>query len=54
VHKVIVILIQVGQRQLVLVEGCSKRSKLHLAGRNDSNTKVSFSGWQIGFSLYLF
>ncbi|KAK9738028.1 Radical SAM superfamily [Popillia japonica] len=33
---------KIGQLQLVLVEGYSKRSKLHLAGRNDANIKVIF------------
>lgn len=33
---------QVGRHQIVLVEGSSKRSSLHLAGRNDHNTKVIF------------
>ncbi|XP_054269512.1 CDK5RAP1-like protein [Macrosteles quadrilineatus] len=31
---------QIGSVQLILVEGDSKRSKEHLAGRNDGNTKV--------------
>uniref|UniRef100_A0A1B6FBU2 CDK5RAP1-like protein n=1 Tax=Cuerna arida TaxID=1464854 RepID=A0A1B6FBU2_9HEMI len=31
---------QIGSTQLILVEGESKRSKEHLAGRNDGNTKV--------------
>lgn len=31
---------QIGSRQLVLVEGHSKRSMLDLVGRNDNNTKV--------------
>lgn len=33
---------QIGQLQLVLVEGFSRRSSLYLAGRNDSNIKVIF------------
>ncbi|XP_076371810.1 mitochondrial tRNA methylthiotransferase CDK5RAP1 [Tachypleus tridentatus] len=33
---------QIGQQQLVLVEGKSKRSNHYLAGRNDRNTKVIF------------
>lgn len=33
---------QIGRQHLVLVEGTSKRSDLHLAGRNDGNTKVIF------------
>ncbi|KAF2350136.1 Methylthiotransferase [Trinorchestia longiramus] len=33
---------QVGVRQVVLVEGVSKRSHQHLAARNDFNTKVIF------------
>ncbi|CAL4233474.1 unnamed protein product [Meganyctiphanes norvegica] len=31
---------QIGSRQLVLIEGHSKRSALDLVGRNDNNTKV--------------
>ena len=31
---------QIGQIQLILVEGVSKRSERDLAGRNDRNTKV--------------
>lgn len=38
---------QIGQHQLVLVEGKSKRSDLHLAGRNDGNTKVIFPDVEI-------
>lgn len=38
---------KIGQLQLVLVEGSSKRSKLHLAGRNDANTKVIFPTGEI-------
>lgn len=34
--------VQIGQLQLVLVEGFSKKSNLHLVGRNDGNTKVIF------------
>lgn len=34
--------LQIGQRHLILVEGRSKRSGLHLAGRNDANIKVIF------------
>lgn len=33
---------KIGQLQLVLVENKSKRSNLHLAGRNDANVKVIF------------
>ncbi|XP_013788427.1 CDK5 regulatory subunit-associated protein 1-like [Limulus polyphemus] len=33
---------QIGKRQLVLVEGKSKKSDRYLAGRNDRNTKVIF------------
>ncbi|KAG7171201.1 CDK5RAP1-like protein [Homarus americanus] len=33
---------QVGQQQLILVEGASKRSNLDLVGRNDGNTRVIF------------
>nr|XP_045603338.1 mitochondrial tRNA methylthiotransferase CDK5RAP1-like [Procambarus clarkii] len=33
---------QVGQQQLVLVEGASKRSHMELVGRNDGNTRVIF------------
>lgn len=33
---------QVGQQQLVLVEGRSKRSKREFVGRNDGNTRVIF------------
>lgn len=38
---------QIGQTQLVLVEGQSKRSKLHLQGRNDGNIKVIFPAGEI-------
>ncbi|XP_071543624.1 mitochondrial tRNA methylthiotransferase CDK5RAP1 [Panulirus ornatus] len=38
---------QIGQQQLVLVEGTSKRSSLHLVGRNDSNTRVIFPDVEI-------
>ncbi|XP_068212269.1 mitochondrial tRNA methylthiotransferase CDK5RAP1-like [Palaemon carinicauda] len=38
---------QIGQQQLVLVEGTSKRSNLHLAGRNDGNTKVIFPNIEV-------
>uniref|UniRef100_A0A0L8I2G6 TRAM domain-containing protein n=1 Tax=Octopus bimaculoides TaxID=37653 RepID=A0A0L8I2G6_OCTBM len=31
---------QIGQLQIVLISGMSKRSQLDLAGRNDGNTKV--------------
>ncbi|KAK4319104.1 hypothetical protein Pmani_009937 [Petrolisthes manimaculis] len=33
---------QVGQQQVVLVEGTSKRAKTDLVGRNDANTRVIF------------
>lgn len=33
---------QIGQLQLILVEGFSKKSNLHMVGRNDGNTKVIF------------
>ncbi|KRT81134.1 hypothetical protein AMK59_5777, partial [Oryctes borbonicus] len=38
---------KIGQLQLLLVEGRSKRSKLHLAGRNDANIKVIFPNGEI-------
>lgn len=38
---------QIGQIQLVLVQGPSKRSPLDLAGRNDGNTKVIFPQTEI-------
>lgn len=38
---------QVGQQQLVLVEGTSKRSKLHLVGRNDGNTRIIFPNVEV-------
>lgn len=38
---------QVGQQQLVLVEGTSKRSDLQLVGRNDGNTRVIFPNVEI-------
>ncbi|KAK8389788.1 hypothetical protein O3P69_009055 [Scylla paramamosain] len=39
--------VQIGQQQLVLVEGTSKRSKLHLVGRNDGNTRVIFPNVEV-------
>lgn len=42
-------LFQVGQQQLVLVEGRSKRSKREFVGRNDGNTRVS--SWQYTSAL---
>ncbi|GAB6026727.1 CDK5 regulatory subunit associated protein 1 [Chamberlinius hualienensis] len=38
---------KINTRQLVLVEGPSKRSKANLSGRNDQNTKVIFPGCEI-------
>lgn len=35
---------QIGQTQLVLIEGHSKRSTDHLVGRNDQNVKVIVPG----------
>ena len=41
---------KVGQLQLVLVEGFSRRSKSHLVGRNDNNIKVIFSDDEIFYN----
>ncbi|KAF2883337.1 hypothetical protein ILUMI_22839 [Ignelater luminosus] len=38
---------QIGQLQLILVEGKSKRSDTHLQGRNDANIKVIFPTGEI-------
>ncbi|ESO89975.1 hypothetical protein LOTGIDRAFT_178952 [Lottia gigantea] len=38
---------QIGQEQLVLVEGISKRSESDLYGRNDRNTKVIFPNVEV-------
>lgn len=38
---------QIGQLQLILVEGKSKRSDTHLQGRNDANIKVIFPAGEI-------
>ncbi|KAK7872978.1 hypothetical protein R5R35_004282 [Gryllus longicercus] len=38
---------QIGRRQLILVEGRSKRSDQFLAGRNDGNTKVIIPAYSV-------
>ncbi|KDR12757.1 CDK5 regulatory subunit-associated protein 1, partial [Zootermopsis nevadensis] len=43
---------QIGQQQLVLVEGPSKRSMKDVVGRNDGNTKVIFPAVEIPDSEY--
>ncbi|RZC42590.1 UPF0004, Radical SAM, and/or TRAM domain containing protein [Asbolus verrucosus] len=39
--------VQIGRLQLILIEGHSKRSKSHLAGRNDQNIKVILPAGEI-------
>ncbi|XP_063227812.1 CDK5RAP1-like protein [Bacillus rossius redtenbacheri] len=38
---------KIGSLELVLIEGLSKRSNLHMAGRNDGNTKVILPATEI-------